>query len=155
LKSERSTAARSFRAVYLAITLVSLIAFSSVAYSFYRDYQGFIGVLSMKGSTAVKETSVLNGNNVTLYVNATLPNKGLYPITLGVSCLPDNFTVLSCNSASVTIPPGQNATLHLRGTLLSSTPTQALETAKWRFSFGLATYAAIDIVVVLANVGGK
>jgi hypothetical protein len=141
--------------VSLAITVVSIVAFASIAYSVYQDYQGILGVLNQKGaSSSIAENTVVRGNNVILYVNATLPNRGLYPITLGVACIGGNSTQLSCNAASVTIPPGGEGTLHLMGTVPATNPSQSLASFKGRFTFSLASFASIGIVVDLGNFKG-
>ncbi len=107
--TERSTAARSLRAVALVITLVSVVSFSALGYSAYSVASGLLGNLQ-QGSSSVTVREVQNGSSATLYVNANVHNSGLFPLRLSESCssLQKGIT---CPPASVTVSPGESAQL--------------------------------------------
>lgn len=105
MTEEHSTAARSLRAVSLAITLVSLVTFSTVIYSAYQDVEGLAGRVSGAG---VSVGSSFSGGNMTIVVNATVPNGGLYPLTFGVvlSATADGQVISQSSSSPLTVQPG-------------------------------------------------
>jgi hypothetical protein len=106
-------AARSLRAVGLAITLVSLVAFSTIIYSAYTDVSTIFSTLgSGSGSSAIAAREVVQGSTATIYLNVTMQNKGLYPIMMAISCLNSQGANVTCNSPSVTVAPGMKQTLH-------------------------------------------
>jgi hypothetical protein len=125
LKREPSTAARSLRAASLVITVVSLVAFSTIAYSFYEDVTGVVGALGSGSQTpSITSSTVVQGTSATIYVNATIPNRGLYPLAVGLTCLPSNGSVtVTCADATVTVPPGQEQTLHFAMNLQNLNPS--------------------------------
>jgi hypothetical protein len=128
LKTERSTAARSLRAVALAITLVSVVTFAAVGYSAYMDISSILNV-SKQGSPAITARTVVQGNSATVYVNATISNGGLFPLSVSLSCKSSQPDV-TCTPGSISVAPGQNATLKFQMTVAdvsqisSSSPLQ-------------------------------
>jgi hypothetical protein len=106
-------AARSLRAVGLAITLVSVVAFSTIVYSAYADVSTIFSTLgSGSGSSAIAAREVVRGSTATVYLNVTMQNKGLYPVMMAISCLDSQGAKVTCNSPSVTVAPGTKQTLH-------------------------------------------
>jgi hypothetical protein len=105
LTEERSTAARSLRAVSLAITLVSIVTFSTVIYSAYQDAEGLVGSGTGAG---ISVGNTLSGGNMTIVVNATVLNRGLYPISFGVlfSARADGELLSQSSSSPVSVQPG-------------------------------------------------
>jgi hypothetical protein len=103
LKPEPSISSSSLRAVALAITLVSVVTFSSVLYSAYADFNGIVNNVQT-GSHNITVTPVTSGNSATLYVNATIPNDGLFPLTVSITCSSVQPGI-TCNQASITVPP--------------------------------------------------
>ena len=120
MKREPSLIAHSFRALALVIMLVSLVAFSTVAYTAYADVSNVLDTVGNNTHTAaISSRTVVEGSGATVYLNVTLSNKGLYPIELSMACLPASGSGIACTSPSVTILPGQSQTLHLVMTIAS------------------------------------
>ena len=115
MKTERSTAARSLRAVALAITLVSVVTFSAVIYSAYTDVSSILNV-SKQGSPAITARTVIQGSSATVYVNATLSNGGFFPLSVSLSCKSAQPNV-TCTPGSISVAPGQSATLRFQMTV--------------------------------------
>ena len=150
MKSEPSTAARSLGAVSLVITLVSLAAFSSIAYSAWADINGVIGTAGQGSrSPAMVAETVTRGNSITLYLNVTVSNKGLYPLTIGLTCQPSSTTKLMCQPASVIIPPAGQGTLHFSVTALNA--SQSSIKANGTLSVTLQPFASVDFGVNLGS----
>jgi hypothetical protein len=138
LKRERSTAARSLRAVALVITLVTIVTFSTIAYSAYDDLTGVIGSLSGKSpGTPGSVRHTVSGNTESVEANFTVPNGGLYPLRLQVSCSSPSDLQISCQRVDATIAPGQTQEVTL---LISAKNLTRLENA-------VATRGAIHLDV--------
>jgi hypothetical protein len=113
LKREPSILARSLRAVGLVITLVALVTFSTVEYTAYAEVSNVINTVGGGPPTsAISAKTVVQGSAATVYLNVTLANKGLYPITLSLACLPPSGSGIACTSPSISVLPGQSQTLH-------------------------------------------
>lgn len=113
MKREPSILASSLRAVALVITLVSLVTFSTVGYSAYVDVSNVINTVGGGSPTsAITANTVVQGSAATVYLNVTLANKGLYPISLSLTCLPPGASGITCTSPSIRVLPGQSQTLH-------------------------------------------
>jgi hypothetical protein len=152
LKPEHTTAARSLRAVSLAITLVSIVTFATVIYSAYAGYTTVLDI-SRSGTSAVSATTVVQGSSETLFLNATVPNKGLLPIQVNLSCAPSH-TDVSCPSASLTVGPGQTRTLHFNMTVTNF--AQYLSNpgglhVNGTLTFELVPFAGLSVSVDLAT----
>ncbi len=152
MTSEHHTATRSLRAVSLAITLVSLVAFSSIAYSAYADYNATVGALKpgSQGS-AIAVRTVTAGDTVTLYVNVTVPNRGLYTIGVGLSCVPGGALKVACSNAEVSIPPGATQVLQFMAVASNVSSPQQLAPLKGNLSLSLSSFASLSIVVDLGS----
>jgi hypothetical protein len=107
LKRVPSPLRGSFRGVAIAITLVSVITFSTIGYSVYRAYQWITASGGLKGITA---TPVINGTKVAFALNGSIPNNGLYPIDLSFSISAESGGQLLTKSTSTAVKllPGQN-----------------------------------------------
>ena len=115
---EPSLLARSLRAVALAITMVALTTFSTVGYSAYVGVGSVIGTLGGDPQTpALAASTVVHGLDATVYLNVTLANEGLYPIELSMICLPQVDSRITCNSPTITVPPGESRTLSFEMTV--------------------------------------
>lgn len=97
------------RLVGIAITLVAITVVSTLGYSVYADVHGVISALGGKGLAATRTVS--SGESATFVINITIPNAGLYPVSLSISCSPPPGSQFSCSPADVTIPPGQTGVL--------------------------------------------
>lgn len=152
-KRERTVLFRSLRAVSLVITLVSFVTFSSIGYSVYEDYAGVVSVLNQGPSSGgIYTRAVSQGDNVTIFVNMTLPNRGLYPLTVGFSCLPTTSTMLSCTGGNVTIPAGGVGTLRFRGSVGNLTSALAAPDFRGKISLRMATFASLQIGIDLGSI---
>lgn len=101
------------RAVSLAITLVSIVTFATMIYSAYQDVSGVVGIFGGKpaGSLGPLQTKV-SGNTAQDGLNFTIPNNGLYPLTLRVSCSEPGGLPVSCQAVDLTVIPGQTEVVH-------------------------------------------
>jgi hypothetical protein len=112
MKTEPSLAERSLRSASLVITLLSVLVFSTIAYSAYADANGVLKVFGAGSSSStapVSVTSTTQGNTTDLTFNVTLQNNGLYPIEVSGSCAstPGGLNA-TCNMPTTTIGPGQS-----------------------------------------------
>lgn len=147
MSQEQSTTARSLRAVSLAITLVTLVAFSTVLYSIYAEYGAAVSVLGDGGpGSGISAKTVIDGTGATLYVNATIPNRGLYPVKVELSC--DTLTDGSCMPASVVVPPGGQETLRFG---LGVSSEDGVPTAKGNLTLSLVPFASLEIPLNLGS----
>jgi len=149
LKREPSPVVRSLRAASLAITVVAIVAFSTMAYSVYMDVNGVVGALgSGRSPTNFSVRTVINGSSETEYFNATIPNRGLYPLVVGLSCLPSTGSVnVTCSKASVVIPPGGEQTMHFTMVFqnLSFTSVNTIS-VKGNVSLSLVPFASVSMI---------
>jgi len=112
LRTGTSTVKGSLRAVAIIITVISLITFSTIGYSIYREYQS----LSAPGSLgAINASAVVKGTSVVFSVNGKIPNSGLYPIDLSfsVSAESQGEVIARSASAGVRLMPGEQKPVNL------------------------------------------
>lgn len=90
----------------LAIALVSVATFSTVAYS---GYQEFVVVITPQSGFRLGLQNSMNGTSYELQVNGTVPNRGLYPVEFeGLYSLTAQGALLTQASLSpVTIQSGE------------------------------------------------
>ena len=154
MKREPSMVGRSLWAASVVITVVALVAFSTLAYSVYADVGSVGRSLSSSSSPSGYTTSVaVNGTSETEYVNATIPNAGLYPLVVGLSCLPSNGSVrVTCSNTEVTIPPGGEQTMHFAMVFqnISFTSTNTVS-VKGNVSLALVPFASVSMVVPIIS----
>ncbi len=108
---------------------------------------------SRTGTSAVTAKTVLQGSSATVFLNVTVPNRGLLPLQASITCYP-NQTDVSCVPANMTIGPGQVGTLHFRMTV--SNYAQLEENpgglrANGTLSFVLVPFAGISVSVNLGS----
>jgi len=98
--------------VAIAITLVSVITFSTMGYSVYREYQSLTGSGVLKGITA---TTTVQGTKVVFSLNGSIPNSGLYPIDLSftISAESGGRLLTKSTSPAVKLMPGQNRAVNI------------------------------------------
>lgn len=114
MKSEPTTAGRSLRTVSLAITLISIITFTTLVYSAYEDIGGILGLFG--GQTTPNPPTlqtVVSGNTALIELNLSISNRGLYPVSLRISCAPPPGLPVSCQLAQATVGQGNTQGLHL------------------------------------------
>ena len=73
------------RGVTIAVVVVLLLVVGTVAYSAYEDYNAVRGKLA-GGSQQAVGTVVFGGTNETVSLNIPIPNGGLYPLNVTVTC---------------------------------------------------------------------
>jgi len=112
LKTGTSTVKGSLRAVAIIITVISLITFSTIGYSVYREYQSLSSPASVSG---IKASASVVGTNVIFSVNGKIPNSGLYPIDLSfaVTAQSGGSLIAKSNSAGVRLLPGGDKVVNL------------------------------------------
>ena len=137
----------------IAITVVSLVAFSTLVYSVYQDYT----VVASNVSGGIRENVAVQGSAATVNFNVTIPNGGLYMLVVGLSCAPGNGSVsITCNNAVVTVPPGTTQTL--RFVMVVSNVTQATLSdlqVQGTLSLTLQPFATMSLSLNLAQFGGE
>jgi hypothetical protein len=122
LKVEPSIAARAIRAASLTISLVSLVTFATVFYSAYTDYNSVLQLVGSQSGGAVSETVTSSGGQTTLHINATVPNNGIYPLQVSISCPhASSQPGVSCVGDSAMVQPGQTGEIHLSVSVSNST----------------------------------
>ena len=92
----------------MAITLVTLVAVGSVAYSASQDYQGIAGSFGSRQGPALHVGIIQVGLGAVAWVNASILNKGLYPIQVSFSCDQPQPQNVTCTAREVIIAPGSN-----------------------------------------------
>jgi hypothetical protein len=110
LKTEKSTVARSIRAVSLAIFLVTAVTLAAIAWSAYQDY-GSLTSVSKDGTSTASSKTVMTGNTARFFLNVSVSNKGLLPFRAELSC-PYYQLHVTCTPTSVNLSPGKSGTLH-------------------------------------------
>ena len=158
MKREPSPAASSLRAAALAITAVVLIAFATIAYSFYADYTAVAGSLGPNGRpTGISSNTVVQGTSATVYINATIPNDGLYPLAVGISCFPSNGTItVTCSNQEVTVSPGDVQTLRFRMDLVNLSLTEPNNlSVKANVTLAIEPFVTLVIGTRFVSAGGS
>ena len=115
MKREPSTAGRSLGAISLVITVLTLLIFSTLAYSAYADTNGILKIFGNGSKTpAVMVTRTVQGSSSQVLMNITLSNDGLYPVSIAGSCVssPGGLNA-SCSLPRTTVAPGQSKTVQL------------------------------------------
>jgi hypothetical protein len=109
---EPSIASKSLRRVATVITLVVVVVAATLVYSAYADVSGFMGAASNPNSRVLAIYETQNASGIVLTVNATLSNRGFYPMNIIVACATQSDNVgIRCGNATVNLQPGQTGTL--------------------------------------------
>jgi len=92
--------------------MTTFLVLGTVAYSAYEDYRGVTTLFDAgSGRKLITVERTIQGQMVTVTLNATVPNQGLFTIEVDVSCTGQVNPNIVCTPASVTVPPGQRGTL--------------------------------------------
>ena len=101
--------ARSLRATGLAITLVTLVTVSTFAYSFGAEFDYLRSTLGGGAASPGIHVQVgFAGSTLTVGINVSMKNAGLYPLTIGLSCINPAVINATCSSSNVDIMPGRS-----------------------------------------------
>ena len=103
------------RGITVAIILVVLLVVGTVAYSAYEDYSAIRAELA-GGSQQASGAAVIRGSTETVSLNITVPNSGLYPLNVTLTCDYPTANVV-CQRTSVNVPPGQEGVLRFKMTV--------------------------------------
>jgi len=106
----------ALRGVTVAIALIVLLVIGTVVYSAYVDYSAVKAELA-GGSQQAVGAAVLRGVTETVSINITVPNKGLYPLNVTLTCDYPTTNVV-CQRTSVDVSPGGQGVLRFRMTVL-------------------------------------
>ena len=106
----------ALRGVTVAIAVIVLLVIGTVAYSAYEDYTAVKAELAGGNQQAVG-AAVLRGSTETVSINITVPNNGLYPLNVTLSCDYPTTNVV-CQGTSVDVSPGGQGVLRFRMTVL-------------------------------------
>ena len=106
----------ALRAVTVTITLIALLVVGAVAYSAYEDYSAVKAKLS-PGSGGSSAQAVMQGTSEIISINVTIPNRGLFPLNVTVSCDRGDQNVV-CQTGTVRVLPGQDGLLSFKMTVV-------------------------------------
>ena len=106
----------ALRGVTVAVAVVVLLVVGTVAYSAYEDYTAVKAELA-GGSQQAIGAAVLRGPMESVSINITVPNNGLYPLNVTLSCDYPTPNVV-CQGTSVDVSPGDQGVLRFRMTVL-------------------------------------
>jgi len=99
----------ALRGVTVAIAVIVLLVVGSVFYSAYEDYSAVKAELA-GGSQQAVGAAVLRGSTETISINITVPNMGLYPLNVTLTCNYPTSNVV-CQRTSVDVSPGGEGVL--------------------------------------------
>ena len=105
----------ALRGVTVAVALIVLLVIGTVAYSAYEDYSAVRAELA-GGSRQAVGAAVLRGSMETVSINITVPNDGLYPLNVTLTCNYPTPNVV-CQRTSVNVSPGGEGVLRFRMTV--------------------------------------
>ncbi len=109
-RATEAVSVRTLQLVSLALTIVTITAVATVAYS------GYVEITYLQSGFQPNKPpfrfEVVNGQQA-LVLDITLPNQGLYPLELsvGAAFTYKNDVIASIESSMVMITPGSNGTL--------------------------------------------
>lgn len=106
----------ALRAVTIIVALLVLLVVGSVGYSAYEDYTAVRSELA-GGSQQAVGAAVRQGSSEVVSINITVPNRGLYTLNVTLTCDYPTSNVV-CQTASVSVPPGQEGVLRFRMTVV-------------------------------------
>ena len=137
----------------LVITLVSIVTFSTVGYSAYAEVSYVLNTVNGgQPTSAVTAKTVVQGSTATVYLNATLANRGLYPITISLACLPAEESGIACTSPSITILPGQSQALRFVMTIENYSQSAAgVLHVNGQVDVALVPFASVSVAVDLGT----
>ena len=103
------------RGITVAIVVILLLVVGTVAYSAYEDYSAVRAELA-GGSRQVVGTVISNGSNETVSIDIPVPNGGLYPLNVTITCNYPTSNVV-CQRTSVNVAPGGEGMLQFKMTV--------------------------------------
>ena len=106
----------ALRGVTVAVALIVLLVVGTVVYSAYEDFSAVKAELA-GGSQQAVGAAVLRGTTETVSINITVPNTGLYPLNVTLTCDYPTTNVV-CQRTSVDVSPGGQGVLRFRMTVL-------------------------------------
>ena len=105
----------ALRGVTVVVALAVLIVIGTLAYSGYEDYQGISSELA-GGSQQAVGSAVFGGSGETVSLDIAVPNRGLYPLDVTVTCSYPTSNVV-CQPTKVYVPAGGQGVIHFRMTV--------------------------------------
>lgn len=140
----------ALRAVTITITLIVLLALGAVAYSAYEDYSAVRTELG-PGSGGSSGRVTMQGSSEVVSINVTIPNRGLLPLNVTVSCDTGDPNI-ECQTARVDIPPGQDGVLSFKMTVVNLAQfTSSNRHINGTVAMSLEPFASLKVGV---NLGG-
>ena len=115
MKAKTPTGLKVIRVISISITLILVLVFGTVFYSAYQDWNAVKSELSGPSPQATRQ-AVMQGQSEIVSINITVPNRGLYPLNVTVSCAQQ--TNIVCSPALVNIPAGEQGMLRFRMTVV-------------------------------------
>jgi hypothetical protein len=97
--------------VTAAVATVVIVVVASVAYSGFEDFQGVRSELASGSHVPVSASYDQATGTETVSLNITVPNRGLYPLNVTVTCSSASSDV-SCQRAQAFVPAGGQQVLH-------------------------------------------
>ena len=89
-----------------------VLVVGTVAYSAYEDYSAVKPEFTAGSGQAVAGATQ-SGNTAVVSINFTVPNAGLYPLNVTLTCDNSNPYVV-CTPGHVSVPPGQQQVLRFK-----------------------------------------
>jgi hypothetical protein len=117
LKAKTPRGIWALRGVSIAISVTILLVIGTVVYSAYENYMGLRTEIA-GGPNKPTGSGVLQGTSEVISINFTVPNDGLYPLNVTVTCDPLNPNVV-CSPSHVMVQAGQQGVLRFRMTVLN------------------------------------
>lgn len=108
----------ALRGVTITIAVVVLLVVGTIGYSVYKDYTAITPYLG-GGSQATTGAVTQQGSSEIVSFNFTIPNRGLYALSVSVTCAPLDSNVV-CEPSQVTVPPGADGVLRFRMTIVDA-----------------------------------
>jgi hypothetical protein len=101
----------ALRGVTAAVATIVIVVVASVAYSGFEDFQGVRSELASGSHVPVSASYDQATGTETVSLNITVPNRGLYPLNVTVTCSSASSDV-SCQRAQAFVPAGGQQVLH-------------------------------------------
>lgn len=132
----------ALRGVTVAIVFVIVLVVAGAAYSAYEDFNAVRPYISDPSHPVGSAT--LEGTTGIVTFNVTIPNRGLFAINVTVSCDSPPAGV-TCQRASVNVPPGQEQVLRFVMTIdnVQEFAAQPKHSINGTVSIGLVPFATL------------
>jgi hypothetical protein len=103
------------RAITATVAVVVILVAGTVAYSAYEDYTAVRAEFTAGTQQAVGRATI-QGSSETVSINITIPNRGLYTLSVTVTCDYPTSNVV-CQPSQVSVPAGQEGVLRFKMTV--------------------------------------